>query len=253
MGNQTKQDEPDAKRGDGQKRFREGGSQTDDDLKHVEPKLSTSYRLDEMNAKLDELLATCSEITTLKNEICGLRGELKSLKVSLDFANQEIETLQAGFAKTSASVEENIENIESLDEDIETLKRRNIKLEAYTRRENIRIFNVKEEVEENTEEVVRNLFVTKLKIPPEKVKDIRFEQVHRIPRKTGNQKPPNRPRPVIARFSYYQDKEFIRPFYKHLNGTNIGFSDDFPKEVEDIHKALYPVLNQRLSEQLMDE
>jgi len=40
--------------------------------------------------------------------------------------------------------------MESLDEDIEALKRRNIKLEAYTRRENVRIVNVKEEVEENT-------------------------------------------------------------------------------------------------------
>ena len=102
MGNQKEQKEqvePDAKRGEGRKRLREGGSQTDDDLEHVEPKLSTSHRLDAMNAKLDELLATCSEIKTIKIEISGRRGELKSLKDSLDFANREIETLQAGFAK----------------------------------------------------------------------------------------------------------------------------------------------------------
>jgi len=37
---------------------------------------------------------------------------------------------------------------------IETLKRRNIKLEAYMHRKNIRIFNVKEKVKKNTEEVV---------------------------------------------------------------------------------------------------
>ena len=69
-------------------------------------------------------------------------------------------------------------------------------MEAYSRRENVRIFNVKEEVEENTEEVVRNLLATKLKtVPPEKVKDIRFERVHRIPRKMRNQKPPNQSLP----------------------------------------------------------
>ena len=87
-----------------------------------------------INAKLDELLATCSEIKTLKNEICGLRGEQKDLKVSLNFAHQEIETLKAGSEKILATAEENIEDIESLDSDIETLKRRNIKLEANTRR-----------------------------------------------------------------------------------------------------------------------
>ena len=225
MGNQKEQEEPGAKRGESRKRLRESGSQTDDDIEHVEPELSTSHRLEKMNTKLDELLAACGEIKTLKNEICGLRRELKSLQDSLDFANQDIDTLKAGFAKTLETVEENVEDIQSLDEDIEALKRRNIKLEAYTRRENVRIFNVKEEVKENTEETVRNLLVTKLKIPSEKVKDIRFERVHRIsPRKTRNQKPPNRPRPVTARFSHYQDKEFVRSFYKNLNGTNIGFS-----------------------------
>lgn len=38
---------------------------------------------------------------------------------------------------------------------------------------NVRIFNVKD-IEENTE-VVRNLLVTKFKIPLERVKDIHFE------------------------------------------------------------------------------
>ena len=80
-----------------------------------------------MNAKLDELLATCSEIKTLKNEICGLRWELKDLKVFLDFAQQDIETLKAeSEKKILATAEENIDDIESLDSDIETLKRRNI-------------------------------------------------------------------------------------------------------------------------------
>ena len=90
--------------------------------------------------------------------------------------------------------------------------------------------------------MVRNLLVTKMQIPLEKVKSIRFERVHRISKKTQSQRPPNRPRPVIARFSHYQDKEFVQSLYTNLNGTNIGFSDDFPKEVEDIHKAFYPVL-----------
>ena len=114
MGNQKEQKEHvehDAKCGEGRKRLREGGSQTDDDLKHVELKLSTLHCLDTMNAKLNEILAACSEIKTLKNEISWLRGELKSCKDSLDFANQEIETSQAGFAKTLAMVEENTGNM----------------------------------------------------------------------------------------------------------------------------------------------
>ena len=115
-------------------------------------------------------------------------------------------------------------------------------MEAYTRRENVRIFNVKEEEDENTEELVRSVFVANLKIPADKVNDIRFERVHRISTNNSSLRAPSYPKPIIARFSHYQDKEYVRSFYKNLKGTNIGFSDDFPKEIEEIHRKLYPVL-----------
>jgi len=70
----------------------------------------------------------------------------------------------------------------------------------------MRIYNANEELEENIEDVVRNLFVSKMQIPPEAVKAIRFERVLRIPTKTSSQRSQSRPRPVIARFSHYQDK-----------------------------------------------
>ena len=124
---------------------------------------STSARLDEMNAKLDKVLAACGEIESLKKEIGELRGELKSLKGSLEFAEKEITSLKTEMAETSTTVKENWEEIESFDDDIEALKYGNIKLEAYTRRENTRIFNIKEESDENTEEQVRNLFALNCK------------------------------------------------------------------------------------------
>ena len=89
-------------------------------------------------------------------------------------------------AETSRTVDENSKNIDSLDEDIEALKRRNIDQtisEAYTRRENMRILNMKEEPDKNTEQVVRNIFVTKLHIPKEYVDSIWSERVHKLPTK----------------------------------------------------------------------
>ena len=152
---------------------------------------------------------------------------------------ENITQLQTELAKTTATVEEHGDDLDSMDADIEALKRRNIKLEAYTRRENMRIYSVNEESEENIEDVVRHLFLSKMQIPPEAVKAI----------KTSSQRSQSRPRPVIARFSHYQDKEFVRSFYKKLKGTDIGISDDFPKEIEDIHKTLYPVLKKAKRDQ----
>jgi len=49
---------------------------------------------------------------------------------------------------------------------------------------------------------------------------------------------------MIVKLSAYQSKNFIKSFIKNLpKGTNIGISDDFPKEVDEIRRKLYPVLN----------
>ena len=73
-------------------------------------------------------------------------------------------------AETTKTNKEHSEDIEFFDADIGALNRRKINVEGYRRRENIKIFNVKEESGENTEELIRKLFVTKLQIPNKHVK-----------------------------------------------------------------------------------
>ena len=117
--------------------------------------------------------------------------------------------------------------------------RRNIKLEAYTRRENLKLFNIEEKDENvDTEEIVRKTLVEKMNIPKGDVERIRFERVHRM----RTRKASSKPRPVIAKFSFYQDKEFVWSFVKNLKGSGIGISNDFPKEIDEIHEKLYPIL-----------
>ena len=60
------------------------------------------------------------------------------------------------------------------------------------------------------------------------LKNFRFERVHRIPSEAPDRRS-SRPRPVMARFSFYQEKDFVRLFYKNLKGTDIGIVDDLPK------------------------
>ena len=86
-----------------------------------------------------------------------------------------------------------------------------------------------------------------MKIPEEDVESIRFEGVHRIVKR----KPSSKPRPIIAKFSFYQDKEFVWSFVKNLKGTGIGIANNFPKEipVDEIHQKLYPILKAKQAKQ----
>ena len=82
-----------------------------------------------------------------------------------------------------------------------------------------------------------------LKTPQNDVDIIRFERVHWLPTRQSN-----KPRPIIARFSFFQDKEFVWSFIKNLKGSGTAIANDYPEEIEDIHKTLYPVFKKAKQE-----
>ena len=119
--------------------------------------------------------------------------------------------------------------------------------ECHSRRGNLKFFGIKvreHESNEDTEELLRKFPRNDLKIPPEDEENIRFDRVHRLSRRaSSNAQNTVKPRPIIVKLSDYCDKAFIESFIKNLKkGRSLGISDDFPKEVEDIRKELYPVL-----------
>ena len=70
-------------------------------------------------------------------------------------------------------------------------------------------------------------------------KDIEFDRVHRLGKfKRGQQYP----RPIIAKFTNYKDKEAIRQLAPQtLIGKSFGIREHFPQEIEDKRKILYPI------------
>ena len=122
---------------------------------------------------------------------------------------------------------------------LDELGRRQIKQEYYIRRSNINFFGIKDDDEEtpsNTEETLRRFLAKEMKIPRGDVNKIEFERVHRIPTGPNTEKKPNS-RPIIAKFSFYQDKEFIKARIKNpKKGSKLGVADDFHKEVDEVSK-----------------
>ena len=84
----------------------------------------------------------------------------------------------------------------------------------------------------------------KLKITPVDEENIHFDRVHGITslRSQSNGRSP-KPRLIIVRLTNFQDKLFIKSVIKNLpRGTRFGISNDFPKEVDEVRKLLYPIL-----------
>ena len=85
------------------------------------------------------------------------------------------------------------------------------------------------------------MFEEKMKIAKEDVDEIRFERVHCLLTRCNPHRS-SKPRPVIAKFSFYQDKQFVWSSIRKFKDTGIGLSHDYPKEIDEIHLKIYPLL-----------
>lgn len=163
---------------------------------------------------------------------------------------EDINELWAKVKLTTASLREANRELEKLNEQ----ESRQIKQECYNWRNNIKFFGIKdldEESMEDTKETLRSFLNKEMKICQEDVPvgRIQFKRVHRIPTRPLAVKKLY-PWPIIAKMSFYQDKEFINCHIKDIRkGAKYGVADDFPREVDEIRKDLQPVLRKAKSKQ----
>ena len=223
------------------KRMRAQGSQTDDEApsggqQHEHGCSMCNTKLNDIQGKLDKLvISVLPEIQDLKSQVARLEKEKEELRASLELTQAEVEGLKEQGSVTAATLKITTGKIIKLEE----LERRVVKQECFNRRNNIKFFGIidnEQESPEDTEANLRNFLHKKLSS---------FERVHRIPTRVRERKINQHPRPIIAKVSIFKDKQQIKSHIKHLpRGKSFGVADDFPKEVDEIRKELYPVLKQ---------
>ncbi len=165
-----------------------------------------------------------------------LHREFKSLRESLEFSQQQVETLAAENASLRDSVKSLTENMTHLSEENKKIKETVIDLQARSMRDNLVFSGIPESAEEDPEATVKNFIKTYLKLPEDTVENICFERVHRM----GAKKPgAPRPRPIVAKFGYFKQKEQVKSRGRELKGTDFGVNDQFPKEILERRKILF--------------
>ncbi|WAR22664.1 hypothetical protein MAR_016638 [Mya arenaria] len=82
-----------------------------------------------------------------------------------------------------------------------------------------------DELYEDTETVLTEFLSSKLNLY-----SFQFERVHRMPSNRNPQR--NAPRPIVAKISFFNEREEVHPSWYMLNGTTFGISEQFPEEIE---------------------
>ena len=206
-----------------EKKRARGSSSTEaeEEDKILEKLTSIQTRIENGFTKMENEMAALKQ--ELKQDILAVRNELSELRKSIDSAWVEINTLKKENESLKKQMASMVSENTKLNEDINTLKNRVIKQEDYSRRENLRFYNIPENQSENTEQCIAkvNEVITALGLNSS---EISFHAIHRIGKRdnlsssssshtdhaTANgqsQRP--RPRPILARFVSRMDADDV--------------------------------------------
>ena len=141
-------------------------------------------------------------------------------------------------------ISELMKDVNDLTRSVNSEKERAVKLESHSRRNNLIFYGIPEETNESSakrESLLYSFLEENLKMEEEDIDGISVERAHRLGKRNANG---DKPRPIIAKFTFHKDKEIILSNARFLAGSDFGISQDFPREIVQIRKELVKVLKQ---------
>ena len=192
--------------------------------------IETSVKgLQDTLARMDDRIRALESVQATSNQ------DINDLKGSLSFAEDQQRKTTEGFDRYKEQINLKMTELSrknaELDSNIKDLENKNLYLEAYSRRENIKFENIQEETrhgahQEDTENVLRSFLETHLGY--EDAGSVEIQRVHRIKVKKSNASNDTKPKPIIARFLRYKDCERILSLGHRLKGTEFRMYQDLP-------------------------
>ena len=237
-----------------EKKRARGSSSTDpeEEDKVLEKLTSIQTRIEDGFTKMEnEMVALKQE---LKQDILAVRNELDDLRKSIDSAWVEIDILKNENKYLKNQVASTASKNAKLNEEVSALKDRVIRQEDYSRRENLRFYNIPENQGESIERCITkvNEVITALGLSSS---EISFHAIHRIGKRDNlsslssshiGHAPANghpqrsRPRPILVRFVSRMDADAVWGRRKELLNSSslssIFIDKDFSAETAKIHK-----------------
>lgn len=209
-----------------------------------------------METNNDDILSYLKKLDTKITNVDSKLQCLENLERKVDNFDQELKKIWVKLHDMSTTMNERITIVEDKTESIDfvlsqtTSKLSSLEkqkddlhnevtyLQAQSMRNNLVFTNIPEapeEKNEDTEVKLRSFLVDKMKIAQDQVDKLSFERVHRMGHNRNGGY-----RNIVAKFTLYKEKEFVRKQWKTLMGTPFFVNEQLPKEVVDKRKRLLP-------------
>lgn len=220
----------------------------------IESKIENqNMRMTSMETQINQLTSMKQTLVQNANKVERLSVDMKSIQTKIneyDKCIQSYSDICDGITSSNSETESQLNylmtKISTLEEGQNQLETKQseteekiIDVQWRTMRENL-IFSgipesdVRRGEQEDCEALIKEFLRSEMNITV----DIQFDRVHRLGKFKQNQ---IYPRPVIAKFTSYKDKEYVRRCApKTLIGTPYRINEQFPSEIENRRKVLYP-------------
>ena len=188
------------------------------------------------DTKLDKILKKLEKLDAIESTLRDMSSRLTRTETAVD----------AGLTTLNKEVSELRGKLMEKEEQINNLHMKHLYLESYSRRENLKFFGI-EEKEKNAEEgseaidtwvVLCEFLKTALGFQDPRP-SIEIQCVHRVGKSVDG-----KPRPMLARFLRFPDRErILRQGFK-LKDTEFMILQDFPREIIEERRKMMPKLKE---------
>ena len=204
-------------------------------------------KMDQMSLKLNKLEGIEAKLVDLESSINSVKGEVKEMKGKITEVEQSVAFLSDQYDKQVKDVTEVKTVLKNVTDEtarcssdlsavvggLDDLYERHLDLQTRSMRDNLIFDGIAETEGENTEDALKTFIATEMEVTDE----ISFHRVHRIGKPVRGKS-----RPIVAKFVNFKDRENVRKAGPNLAGKDYSVNEQFPKEIADRRKALYPHL-----------
>lgn len=121
---------------------------------------------------------------------------------------------------------------EELKEQMRELDNKLVLLEKYDRKYNLLFYGFTEEADEDVFDILKESFITELKVDEERARNMYFSNGHRFPSKAPGTKP------IILRFTSFEDRELVLSSAHQYAGKKKRVLVDLPAEMQQERSRL---------------
>ena len=197
---------------------------------------------------MEQSIKTLSDsVKEMRNDVNEVLTSIKSVNTTNERIEKRIESMTTMYEALEAKVNTACEQYNTLFLKQRQLEERIIAVETYSRRDNLLINGIPESTTESQGDclnLVRKLFEETMGI--NHAVQMEIASCHRLGRppssSSAGTQSQNRPRTVIVRFKYYEDRQHVWQAKKTLKDSGYFINEDFPTEIIERRKTLIPIM-----------